>query len=41
VRFEWSYQLLVPSAGIPLTDSLVFIFRTNDEHIAARVAARL
>jgi hypothetical protein len=41
VRFEWSYQLLVPSAGVPLTDSLVFVFRTNDEHIAARVAARL
>jgi hypothetical protein len=41
VRFEWSYQLSVPSAGVPLTDSLVFIFRTNDEHIAARVAARL
>jgi hypothetical protein len=41
VRFEWSYQLLVPSAGVPLTDSLVFIFRTSEEHIAARVAARL
>jgi hypothetical protein len=40
-RFEWSYQLAVPSTGVPLTDSLVFVFRTNDEHIAARVAARL
>lgn len=40
-RFEWSYQLLVPSGGVPLTDSLVFVFRTNEERIAARVAARL
>ena len=40
-RFEWSYQLAVPSAGVPLTDSLVFVFRTVDERIAARVAARL
>ena len=40
-RFEWSYQLAVPSAGVPLTDSLVFVFRTNEERIAARVAARL
>lgn len=40
-RFEWSYQLAVPSAGVPLTDSLVLVFRTNEERIAARVAARL
>jgi hypothetical protein len=40
-RFQWSYQLLVPSAGVPLTDSLVFVFRTNEGRIAARVAARL
>jgi len=40
-RFEWSYLLTVPSAGVPLTDSLVFVFRSNEEHIAARVAARL
>jgi len=40
-RFEWSYLLTVPSAGVPLTDSMVFVFRTNEEHIAARVAARL
>jgi hypothetical protein len=40
-RFEWSYQLLVPSAGVPLTDSLVFVFRTVEGRIAARVAARL
>jgi hypothetical protein len=40
-RFEWSYQLLVPSAGVPLADSLVFVFRTTEGRIAARVAARL
>jgi hypothetical protein len=40
-RFAWSYQLTVPSKGIPLTDSLVLVFRTPDGRIAARVAARL
>ena len=40
-RFEWSYQLAVPSAGVPLTDSLVFVFRIEGQRIAARVAARL
>lgn len=40
-RFAWSYQLAVPSKGIPLTDSLVLVFRTPDGRIAARVAARL
>lgn len=40
-RFEWSYQLAVPSSGVPLTDSLVFVFRTDRERIVARVAARL
>ncbi len=40
-RFEWSYQLAVPSGGVPLTDSLVFVFRAAGERIAARVAARL
>jgi hypothetical protein len=40
-RYEWSYELSVPSEGVPLSDSLVFVFRAPDEHIAARVAARL
>jgi hypothetical protein len=40
-RYEWSYELSVPSAGVSLSDSLVFVFRTQDERIAARVAARL
>jgi hypothetical protein len=40
-RFEWSWGWEVPSAGVPLTDSLVLIFRTPDGRLAARVAARL
>jgi hypothetical protein len=40
-RYLWSYELGVPAGGVPLTDSLVLIFRTSDGHIAARVAARL
>jgi len=40
-RFEWSYQLAVPSKDVPLTDSLVMVFRTANGRIAARVAARL
>ena len=40
-RFEWSYQLAVPSKDVPLTDSLVLVVRTADGRIAARVAARL
>ncbi len=37
---------MVPSKGVPLTDSLVLVFRTADGRtadgrIAARVAARL
>jgi hypothetical protein len=40
-KFEWFYELLVPSAGVPLTDSLVLIIRTPEDHVAARVAARM
>ena len=40
-RYLWSYEFGVPAGGVPLTDSLVLIFRTSDGHIAARVAARL
>jgi hypothetical protein len=40
-RYVWSYELGIPAADVPLTDSLVLIFRTMDGHIAARVAARL
>jgi hypothetical protein len=40
-RFEWTHSLTVPSAGVPLTDSLVFVLETEDGRFAARVAARL
>jgi len=40
-RYEWSYELEVPSAGVALSDGLAFVFRTPDGRIAARVAARL
>jgi hypothetical protein len=40
-RLEWFYELTVPSEGVPLTDSLVLIVRTPDDHVAARVAARM
>jgi len=40
-RYLWSYELGVPAAGVPLTDSLVLVFRTPDGHIVARIAARL
>jgi len=40
-RYEWYYEMTVPSAGVPLTDDLVLILRQPDGKIAARVAARL
>lgn len=40
-RYEWTFKFAVPSAGVSLMDSLAFVFRTPDGHIAARVAARL
>ena len=40
-RYLWSYELGIPSGGVPLTDSLVLIFRTPSGRIAARIAARL
>jgi hypothetical protein len=40
-RYEWTFEFVVPSAGVPLMDSLAFVFRTPDGRIAARVAARL
>jgi hypothetical protein len=40
-KLAWSYEFAVPSAGVPLSDSLVLIMRTPDNHIAARVAARM
>lgn len=40
-RYEWTFEFTVPSADVPLMDSLAFFFRTADGKIAARVAARL
>jgi hypothetical protein len=40
-KLEWSYEFVVPSAGVPLTDSLVLVLRDAEGRIAARVAARL
>jgi hypothetical protein len=40
-RYLWSYELGISSSGVPLTDSLVLIFRAPNGRIAARVAARL
>ena len=40
-RLVWSYEFDVPSAGVPLTDSLVLVLRTPDGRIVARVAARM
>ena len=40
-KFEWSYEYSVPSAGVPLTDSLVLVLRDGENRIVARVAARL
>ncbi len=40
-RFEWIFEFELPSAGVPVTDSLVVVLRTPDGHIAARAAARM
>jgi hypothetical protein len=40
-KLEWTYEYIVPSAGVPLTDSLVLILRDAENRIVARVAARL
>jgi hypothetical protein len=40
-KLAWSYEFAVPSAGVPLGDSLVLVLRTADNRIAARVAARM
>ncbi|MHB8609428.1 MAG: hypothetical protein ACYDCG_14100 [Candidatus Acidiferrales bacterium] len=40
-RYLWSYEFAIPSAGVPLTDSLVLVIRSTNGQMAARVAARL
>lgn len=40
-RYRWYLEFTIPSAGVPLTDRLVFVIRKPDGQAAARVAARL
>jgi hypothetical protein len=40
-KFMWSYEFAVPSACVPLTDSLVLVFRNAQGQTLVRVAARL
>jgi hypothetical protein len=40
-KFLWTYEFAVPSAGVPLTDSLVLVFRNAQGQTLVRVAARL
>ena len=40
-RLAWSYEFAIPSADVPLSDSLVLIMKTPDNYMAARVAARM
>jgi hypothetical protein len=40
-KLEWTYEYIIPSAGVPLTDSLVLVLSDAENHIVARVAARL
>lgn len=40
-KLEWDYEYVIPSAGVPLTDSLVLVLRDEENRIVARVAARL
>jgi hypothetical protein len=41
VKYEWWFQFDVPSAGVPLTDSLVLVMLSPEGKIVARCAARL
>jgi hypothetical protein len=40
-RFQWNYTFTIQSAGVPLTNDLVFIIESEDHKIAARTHARL
>jgi hypothetical protein len=40
-KYQWFVDFDVPSAGVPVTDSLVLMMTTSDNHLAARVAARM
>jgi hypothetical protein len=40
-KYEWLFEFEVPSADVPVTDSLVVLVRTASGYVAARVAARM
>jgi hypothetical protein len=40
-KLEWLFEFDVPSAGVPVTDSLVIVLSTPNGYIAARAAARM
>ena len=40
-KYQWFVDFDVPSEGVPVTDSLVLMMTTSDNHLAARVAARM
>jgi len=40
-RFEWTFSFTIQSAGVPLTNNLIFLIESEDHKIAARTAARL
>lgn len=40
-RYEWRYTFRLPSEGVPIDESLVFLFETAEGAIVARTSARL
>jgi hypothetical protein len=40
-KYEWYLDFAIPSGGVPVTDSLVIIFRDPKNQMIARVAARM
>jgi hypothetical protein len=40
-RYEWEFEFDLPSAGVPVTDSLVLVVLDTNGHIVARGAARM
>jgi hypothetical protein len=40
-RYEWEFEFDLPSAGVPVTDSLVLVVLDTSGHIVARGAARM
>jgi hypothetical protein len=40
-KLEWFFEFDVPSAGVPIADSLVVVIRTTEGYIAARAPLRM